>query len=132
MKEKNPEEIRYRRLAFTLLDKGKAPTEILARIPRSRSWLCKWKQRFERQGRQALDSLPKAPHPSPQSNSGEVVKVVVRVRQRLEKSVAGHVGPRAIQQELVQWHATPITEIPQIPLGAAGLALGRFGVEWPV
>jgi putative transposase len=104
MNEKNPEEIRYRRLAFTLLDKGKAPTEILARIPRSRSWLFKWKQRFERQGRQALDSLPKAPHHSPQSYSGEVVKVVARVRKRLEKSVAGHVGPRAIQQELVQCH----------------------------
>ena len=28
--------------------------------------------------------------------------MVVRVRKRLEKSVAGHVGPRAIQQELVQ------------------------------
>lgn len=102
MNEKNPEEIRYRRLAFTLFDKGKSPTEILARIPRSRSWLGKWKRRFEQQGRQALDSLPKAPHHSPQSYSSEVVKVVVRVRKRLEKSVAGHVGPRAIQQELVQ------------------------------
>ena len=102
MNEKNSEEIRYRRLAFTLLDKGKSPTEILARIPRSRSWLFKWKKRFEQQGQPALDSLPKAPHHSPQSYSFEVVKVVVRVRQRLEKSVAGHVGARAIQQELVQ------------------------------
>jgi len=58
MNEKNPEEIRYRRLAFTLLDKGKSPTAILAIIPRSRSWLGKWKQRFEQQGRQAVDSLP--------------------------------------------------------------------------
>ena len=102
MNENNSEEIRYRRLAFTLFDKGKSPTEILARIPRSRSWLGKWKKRFEQQGRQALDSLPKAPHHSPQSYSSEVVTLVVRVRKRLEKSVAGHVGPRAIQQELVQ------------------------------
>src|SRR5215510_13635088 len=102
MNEKNREEIRYRRLAFKLFDKGQSPTEILAIIPRSRSWLCKWKTRFEQKGRQALDSLPKAPHHSPQSYSSEVVKLVVRVRKRLEKSVAGHVGPRAIHQELVQ------------------------------
>jgi hypothetical protein len=102
MNEKNSEELRYRRLAFKLFDKGKAPAAILAVIPRSRSWLFKWKQRFERQGRQALDSLPKAPHHSPQSYCGEVVKLVVRVRKRLEKSVAGHIGPRAIQHELVQ------------------------------
>jgi putative transposase len=102
MTEKNSEAIRYRRLAFKLLDKGKSPAEILAIIPRSRSWLFKWKARFEQQGRPALDSLPKAPHHSPQSYSVDVVKLVVRVRKRLRKSVAGHVGPRAIQQELVQ------------------------------
>ena len=102
MNEKNPEEIRYRRLAFTLFDQGKSPTAILARIPRSRSWLGTWKQRFAQQGRPALDSLPTAPHHSPQSYPSEVVKLVVRVRKRLEKSVAGHVGPRAIQHELVQ------------------------------
>jgi Homeodomain-like domain len=102
MNEKNPEEIRYRRLAVQLFDKGKSPAAILAIIPRSRSWLFKWKKRFEQQGRPALDSLPKAPHHSPQSYSFAVVKLVVRVRKRLEQSVAGHVGPRAIQQELVQ------------------------------
>ena len=102
MNEKNSEEIRYRRLAFKLFDRGKSPTGILAIIPRSRSWLFKWKKRFEQKGRQALDSLPKAPPHSPQSYSFDVLKLVVRVRKRLEKSVAGHVGPRAIQRELVQ------------------------------
>ena len=28
-------------------------------------------------------------------------------------------------------HSTPLTEIPQIPPGAAGRGPGRFGVEWP-
>jgi putative transposase len=102
MKEKNSEEIRYRRLAFKFFDKEKSPAEILAIIPRSRSWLFKWKKRFEQDGRQALDSLPKAPHHSPQSYSSAVVKLVVRVRKRLERSAAGHLGPRAIRQELVQ------------------------------
>ena len=29
------------------------------------------------------------------------------------------------------WHATPLTEIPQLPPGAAGRGPGRFGGEWP-
>ena len=81
MKEKNSEEIRYRRLAFKFFDKEKSPAEILAIIPRSRSWLFKWKKRFEQDGRQALDSLPKAPHHSPQRYSSAAVKLVVRVRR---------------------------------------------------
>lgn len=100
MNEKNSEEIRYRRLAFKLFDKGKSPAEILARIPRSRFWLFKWKQRFEREGWQALDSLSKAPQHSPHEYSSAAVKLVVRMRKRLEKSTVGLVGARALQQEL--------------------------------
>ena len=83
MNEKDPQEIAYRRLAFKLFEKGKSVAEILARIPRSRSWLFKWKQRFERDGRRALDSLPKAPISSPQRHSTETVKLVLRLRKRL-------------------------------------------------
>ena len=125
MNEKNSEEIRSRRLAFKLFDKGQSPAAILASLPRSRSWLFKWKQRFEQQGRHALDSLSKAPHYSPQSYSFDVIKLVVRVRKRLEKSVAGHVGPRAIQQELVQCRLmNPPPGLTTIKrwLNAAGLA----------
>ncbi len=100
MNEKNPEEIRYRRLAFKLFDKGKSPAEILARIPRSRFWLFKWKKRFEQKGWQALDSLSKAPHHSPHEYSSKAVKLVVRLRKRMEKSTAGLICARAIQQEL--------------------------------
>jgi hypothetical protein len=102
MNEKNPQEIRYRRLAFKLFDKGKTPAEILAKIPPSRPWLFKWKQRFEQAGWEALDSLSKAPHHSPHAYPSAAVKLVVRIRKRLEKSRVGFVGARAIRQELLR------------------------------
>ncbi|MBA2413762.1 MAG: DDE-type integrase/transposase/recombinase [Burkholderiaceae bacterium] len=102
MNEKNSDEIRYRRLAFTLFDKGKSPTHILIRIPRSRSWLFKWKQRFAHDGWSALDSLSTAPQHSPQQYTSETVSLILRVRQRLEKSKVGMVSARAIQQELLR------------------------------
>jgi hypothetical protein len=115
MNEKNPEEIRYRRLAFKLFDKERSATEILARIPRSRSWLCKWKQRFEQEGWAALDSRSKAPHHSPHAYPSAAVKVVVRIRQRLVKSAIGHVGARAIRQELLRHRLlTPLPSVKTI------------------
>lgn len=102
MNEKNPEEIRYRRLAFKLFDKEKSPTEILAVIPRSRSWLFKWKKRFEEEGWEALDSLSKAPQHSPHAYPAKAVKLVVRLRQRFEKSAVGHIGASAIRKELLR------------------------------
>jgi transposase len=112
MNEKNPEEIRYRRLAFKLFDKERSPTAILARIPRSRSWLCKWKQRFEQEGWAALDSRSKAPHHSPHAYPSAAVRVVVRIRQRFAKSAIGHVGARAIRQELS--HHRLLTPVPSV------------------
>jgi hypothetical protein len=115
MNEKNPEEIRYRRLAFKLFDKEKAPTEILARIPRSRSWLCKWKQRFDQGGWEALDSLAKAPHHSPHAYPSAAVKVVVRIRKRFAQSPVGHVGAHAIRQELLRHRLlTPVPSVKTI------------------
>ena len=102
MNEKNTQEIDYRRLAFKFFDKEKSAAYILARLPRSRSWLFKWKQRFERDGWQALDSRPKAPLNSPQEHPDDAVDLVLRLRKRLEKSEAGLVGPRAIQQEILR------------------------------
>jgi len=102
MNEKNPEEIRYRRLAFKFFDKGKSPAEILAVIPRSRSWLFKWKKRYDQDGWAALDSLSKAPSHSPHQYPSGVVNLVVRVRQRLEKATSGLINAREIQQELLR------------------------------
>jgi hypothetical protein len=99
MNERNPEEIRYRRRAFKLFDKEKSPTEILAPIPRSRSWLGKWKQRVEQAGWAAVDSRSQAPQPSPHAYPLAAVKVVVRIRPRFAKRPVGQVGARAIRQE---------------------------------
>ena len=100
MNEKNPHEIEYRHQAFKLFEKGKSVAHILKRIPRSRSWLFKWKERFERGGWQALDSLPKAPVNSPQEHSEETIELVLRVRERLEKSEIGLIGPHEIREEI--------------------------------
>jgi hypothetical protein len=59
--EKDVDEIRYRRLAFRLFDQEKSAAEILPRIPRARTWLCKGKKRFEQKRWPALDSRAKAP-----------------------------------------------------------------------
>jgi hypothetical protein len=112
MNEKNPEEIRYRRLAFKLFDKEKSSPEILARIPRSRSWLCKWKQRFAQEGWEGLDSRSTAPHHSPHAYPAAAVKVVVRIRTRVAKSAIGHIGARAIRQEL--WRHRLLTPVPSV------------------
>lgn len=100
MNEKNPQEIEYRRLAFKLFEQGKSVAQILRRIPRSRSWLFKWRERFQRDGWKALDSLSKAPNNSPQQHSEDLVELVLRIRDRLEKSDVGLIGPRQIQDEI--------------------------------
>lgn len=102
MNEQNTDEIRYRRQAFKFFELGKSPVEILARLPRSRAWLFKWKRRFEEPGWQALDSLPKTPHHSPNGYAPEVVRLVVQTRRRMEKSTVGLVSARALQQELLR------------------------------
>jgi hypothetical protein len=100
MNEKNVDEIRYRRLAFRLFDKDKSATEILRRIPRSRSWLCKWKKRFAQQRWQALDSLSKAPKRVATRYDRKVVKLVLRLRRHLQRAAVGLSGARALRNEL--------------------------------
>jgi hypothetical protein len=104
MNEKNPDEIRYRRQAFRFFERQISPVAILASIPRSHAWLFKWKRRFEEQGWAALDSLPKTPGSSPQPYPARLVRLVIRVRQRLEKQTVGLVSARAIQRQLRQRH----------------------------
>ena len=104
MTREDSDEIRDRRLAFRLFDKGKSPTQILRQIHRSSSWLFKWKQRFEQDGWAALDRASHAPQHSPQQYSADTVQLVVRIRRRLEKAAVGLIGPRAIQQDLRRHH----------------------------
>jgi hypothetical protein len=100
MNEKNVDEIRYRRLAFRLFDRGKSAAAILRRIPRSRPWLFKWRKRFEHQRWQALDSRSKAPKRPAKRYDQRVIHLVLRLRKRLHRAAGGLSGARAIQREL--------------------------------
>jgi hypothetical protein len=100
MNEKNADEIRYRRLAFRLFAQEKSATEILNRVPRSRTWLFKWKKRFEQRRWQALDSLSKAPQRPAKRYEQRVVKLVLHLRHRLQRAEVGLSGARAIRKEL--------------------------------
>jgi putative transposase len=100
MNEKNADEIRYRRLAFRLFAKEKSAVEILKRIPRSRTWLFKWKKRFEQRRWQALDSLSKAPQRPAKRYDKRVGKLVLHLRHQLQRAEVGLSGARAIQKEL--------------------------------
>lgn len=102
MNEQNSQEIAYRRQAFKLFEKEKSTAQVLAIIPRSRSWLFKWKHRFNQEGWQDLDSLPKTPRHSPQRCSPEAVKLVLHLRKRMEKSQVGLKCARAIHQEILR------------------------------
>jgi hypothetical protein len=102
MNEKNPEEIEYRRKAFKRLDKGKSVAQIRKLIPRSGSWVYKWKRRFEQQRWQALDSLPKAPHSSAHQYPQSTVALVLRLRQQFARSSVGLIGARAIRHEVIR------------------------------
>lgn len=124
MNEKDPQEIEYRRQAFKFFDKEKSVAEILAVIPRSPSWLFKWKRRYEQEGWQALDSLSKAPRVSPHQYSAKAVDVVIRIRRRLEKRIAGLIGAFEIQQEIRRFRLlNPVPSLSSIKrwLRAAGL-----------
>lgn len=107
MNEKNLNEIKYRRQAFKFFDKGKSPIRILQLIPRSRAWLFKWKRRFQDQGAQAVDSLPKTAKSLPHSYDPSVQQTVLRVRKRLEKQKVGLIGARAVWLELRRGRLVP-------------------------
>src|SRR5262249_61540824 len=107
MNEKNSDEIRYRRLAFRLFDKEKSAAEILKRIPHSRTWLFKWKKRFEQRRWQALDSLSKAPNRSAKRYDKSVVNLVLRLRKRLHHAEVALICVRADPQKIGAPHLAP-------------------------
>lgn len=124
MDHNNRDEIASRRLAIRLSMKGKRPGEILKRIPRSRQWLYKWQHRFEQEGWKGLENLSRRPYHSPQQYPEQAHAVVGKVRRSLQKRGVGLLGPRAIQQEIIQYQLLP--EVPGLTsikywLKAAGL-----------
>ena len=98
MDEKHERELR--RKAMRLQLKGLRPRDILARIPRGRTWLHKWRQRFEHNGWNGLRSRPRRPQQLQRAYGPAEKRVIVRVRRNLEKRKVGLIGPRAIQAEI--------------------------------
>lgn len=113
MNEKNLEEIRYRRQAFKLFAKGQSVAQVLTPLPRSRTWGYKWKQRFEAERWEAWDSRSKAPRTSAHQYKDSTVKLVVRLRQHLERSSVGLVCAREIRREVLRRRL--LRRVPSLP-----------------
>lgn len=94
------DELRRRRQAIRLWLKGVAPSQILQRVQRGRTWFNKWRDRFERLGPRGLGSQSRQPRHRPAAHSPQMVRWIVRTRQRLERERVGLIGPRAIRREL--------------------------------
>jgi len=55
------DEYQLRRRAIRLTLHGHSRQDILARIPRSPAWLCKWQRRFAQHGWQGLHARSRRP-----------------------------------------------------------------------
>jgi transposase len=96
------QELRLRRKAIRLRLQGTSHKVILEKVHRSRAWLSKWQNRFDRQGMAGLRSSPRRPRYTPRACSPHIVRVIVQTRRRLVKQKVGLLGPRAIWRELRQ------------------------------
>jgi putative transposase len=94
------DELRRRRQAIRLWLKGVAPSQVLQRVQRGRTWFSKWRDRFERLGTRGLGSQSRQPRHRPAAHSPQMVRWIVRTRQRLARERVGLIGPRAIRREL--------------------------------
>lgn len=94
------QELRLRRKALRLRLKGIPHQVILAKVQRSRAWLSKWQDRFDRQGAAGLHSHSRQPQHTPTACSPRIVRLIVQTRRRLVKQPVGLIGARAIRREL--------------------------------
>ena len=107
---------------------------ILRRVGRSRSWLKKWRRRFNTLGWAGLRSTSRAPlHPRRRWGPA-MERAVVAARRRLERRAVGLIGAAAIQDELLAsgWKRRAIPSVSAIKrmLRRAGLT-GRPGSSVP-
>ena len=98
MDEKHERKLRRQAIRWQL--QGIKPQEILTRVSRSRSWLKKWKRRFEDHGWAGLRSQSRAPNGVSSAYDGGTRRAVAAARRRLERRAVGLIGARAIQREL--------------------------------
>jgi len=94
------QELRLRRKALRLRLKGIPHQVILEKVQRSRAWLSKWQDRFDRQGAAGLHSHSRQPQHTPTACSPRIVRLIVQTRRRLVKQPVGLIGARAIRREL--------------------------------
>jgi len=112
MNKEKTDEISLRRKLFMFFDRDKSIKQILNLIPRSRAWIYKWKERYEREGVGAARGKKKTPLHLPQAYPRQVIRLILRLRKRLQKDVAGLVGAKAIRRELKQRRL--VTRVPSL------------------
>jgi putative transposase len=98
MNEQREYQLRRRAIRLTLHEHSRQ--DILARIPRSPAWLCKWQRRFAQHGWQGLHARSRRPHHRSGCYPQRIRDLVITTRQRLQKRRVGLSGPQAIQDEL--------------------------------
>ena len=92
----------FRRQAIRWMLRGLKASAITKRLARSRSWLSKWKNRFDKFGWEGLRSQSRRPHVIAHRYNKRIRRLVINARQRLCRRKIGLIGPRAIQAELRQ------------------------------
>jgi len=115
MSKKKSIEIDYRRQAFRFFEIEKTVSQILRLIPRSRSWLYKWKQRFEKFGWSALQKFSKKPRSSPRAYPSATRRLVVKLRRQMEKSAIGLRSATVLRDHLLDQHSVkPVPSVSTI------------------
>lgn len=118
------DELSLRRHAVRLFLRGTPVRRILRLIPRSRSWLYKWLERFRSASWPALRSQSRRPHSAPHAYSAAARANILRAYHILQHRTVGLCGPAAIQAELRSWsHVKRLPSIATIKriLHAAGI-----------
>jgi hypothetical protein len=98
MEEKN--ETNQRRKAIRMAVQGIKSGIILQTVQRGRTWLSKWRIRYDQFGWAGLKSHSRQPHQSPQQYPTWLVREIIRIRRRLVRQKVGLIGAQAIRQEL--------------------------------
>lgn len=91
--------------AIHLLRSGHSVKEVSKELSRPRSWVYKWKSRYEREGWVGLDDRSRAPHQVANKVPEETRQVVRQTRSELEANAArgeglGYIGALAILERL--------------------------------
>lgn len=102
MSDPKSNEFAYRRLVFKFFEREKSTRYILKQIPRSRSWLFKWKRRFAEQGWGALQPSTPKPKSSPPKYPPKTRNLVLKLRERMEKASVGLRGAAVLRASLIE------------------------------